>query len=314
MSRSLGPGPAIASFEMHAYAPVGDENPSPDGQLTASTTDAAQAAIAAAARRFELPALLRVLRGRGYSAQDIWFESARGAPRSPGIIDSLRFESAPRRVVIRLSTGLLGADAPLPSYFRQFAEELADPRPFLAFLRFFDHVVAANLAYVAHTADGVAHGSPLAGAYQVIAGARSPARLHALVRAIVPELPLEVEPAVLTRREPNDAARLGSARLDGTAVVGWSQRTAVAGLIARLHAEVERDDRGRPWVDVVRERCERRLVPLVRRGACAVELRLRVASYTGRARLGVRPQLGGEPVSAGEAHPWEIVVLRIGRG
>lgn len=282
-----------------------------DGDVMPVGSPAGEAALAAAVRRFELPALLRVLRRRGYAAEDVWFESARGAPVSPGMIDSLRFEEAPRRVVVRLSTGLLGADGPLPSYFQRFAEELTDPRPFLSFVRFFDHVVAGNLAHVAHPADGVAHGSPLARAYQIIGGARSPARVHALVRAIVPELPLEVFPATLTRREPSDAARLGDARLDGTAVVGWSQRTAVAGLVARLHAEVERDDRGRPWAEVVRERCERVLAPLVRRSARTVEVRLRVGSYAGRARLASRAQLGIEPVTTGDAQTWEIPVVRM---
>ncbi|TMQ12721.1 MAG: hypothetical protein E6J90_30255 [Deltaproteobacteria bacterium] len=285
------------------------------GDVTVVDGRFGEASIAAVARRFELPALLRVLRRRGYAPEDIWFESVRGAPASPGIVDSIRFEDAPRRVVVRLSTGLLGTDGPLPSYFRRFADELGDPRPLLAFVRFFDHVIAANLAYVAHPADGVALGSPLARAYQIIGGARSPGRVHALVRAIVPELALEVFPATLTRREPNDAARLGTAHLDGTAVVGWSQRTQVAGLVARLHAEVEHDDHGRPWADVVRERCERVLVPLVRRSARTVEIRLRVGSYGGRARLAQRPQLGIEPVTGGDAQTWEVPVLRIaGRG
>ena len=292
---------------MEALAAFDDDVTSVDGQL-------ADPALAAAARRFELPALIRALRRRGYGPQHIWFESARGAPVSPGVIESLRFEAAPRRAVVRLSTGLLGADAPLPSYFRRFADEHEDPRPFLAFIRFFDHVIAANLAYVAHAADGVAQDSPLARAYQVIGGARSPARIHALIRAIVPELALEVLPEVLSRQEPNDPARLGSARLDGTAVVGWSHRTSVNGLVARLHAEVECDDRGQQWVEVVRGRCERMLVPLVRPGGRTVEIRLRVASYTGRARLDRRPQLGVEPVTTRDEQVWEVVALRIGRG
>jgi len=272
-----------------------------------------EAALVAAARRFELPALLRVLRGRGYAAEDIWFESARDAPTSPGVIDSLRFEGSPRRAIVRLTAGLLGVDGPLPSYFRRFAEEVSDPRPYLAFVRFFDHVVAANASYTAYPADGVAHGSPLARAYQVIAGARSPARIHALLRAIVPELAVEVAPAILAHREPTAAARIGAARLDGTAVVGWSRHTEVLGLVARLHAELEHDDRGRAWAEVVRERCARVLVPLVRRGARTVEIRVRFASYGRRATLGA--SLGASPVTRGDARPWEVVVLRIdGRG
>jgi hypothetical protein len=285
-----------------------------DGEITL-VDDHTDVGLVQAARRFELPALLRVLRRRGYATEDIWFESARGAPASPGLIDSLRFEDEPRRVVVRLSVGLLGPDGPLPSYFRRFGEELSDPRPFLAFVRFFDHAVASNLSYVAYPADGVAHGSPLARAYQVLGGARSPARIHALVRAIVPELPLEVFPATLAQRESNAAARLGEARLDGTALVGWSRRTEVPGLVARLSAEVEHDDRGAAWADVVRERCERVLAPLVRRGARTLEVRLRIGSYGGRARLSHRAQLGVEPVTVGDARTWEIAVLRIsGRG
>ena len=296
---------------MHALAPLDDG----DGDVTLVDQRLGEVALSRAARRFELPALLRVLDSHGYAPEDIWFESARGAPASPGMIDSLRFEDAPRRAIVRLSVGLLGTDGPLPSYFRRFSEELADPRPYLAFVRFFDHVVAANLAYVAYPADGVAHGSPLARAYQILGGARSPARIHALMRAIVPELALEVFPATLGQREANPAARLGEARLDGTALVGWSRRTEVAGFVARLHAEVEHDDRGAPWADVVRERCERVLAPLVRRGARTVEIRLRIGSYAGRAQLAPRAQLGVEPVTGGDAQTWEIAVLRIsGRG
>lgn len=290
---------------MHAAAATDDSDVTVvDDRLT-------EAWLVQAARRFELPALLRVLRRRGYAAEDVWFESARGAPGSPGLVDSLRFEDSPRRAIVRLSVGLLGTDGPLPSYFRRFAEELADPRPFLAFVRFFDHAVASNLSYVAYPADGVANGSPLARAYQVLGGARSPARVHALVRAIVPELALEVFPATLSQRESNPAARLGEARLDGTALVGWSRRTAVPGLVARLSAEVEHDDHGRPWAEVVRERCERVLAPLVRRGARAIEVRLQIGSYGGRARLAPRAQLGVEPITGGDARTWEITVLRI---
>jgi hypothetical protein len=283
------------------------------GDVTAMTNAVATAdqPLTDAARRFELPALLRVLRRRGFGPEAVFFESSRAAPASPGLIDSLRFEEAPRRVVVRLNAGLLGPDGPLPGYFRRFAEELADPRPFLAFLRFFDHVLAGNLSYLAHPADGVAHRSLLPGAYQTIAGARSPARLHALARAIVPELPLEVFPASLGRRQPNPAARLGSARLDGTALVGFSQLTRAAGFVVRWHAESEVDEHGRSWSDVVRERCERRLVPLLRRGARPIELRLRFASYAGRAALVRRGELGREPLGDGPGG-WEIAVLRIG--
>jgi hypothetical protein len=279
---------------------------------TAAAPTSLDQPLADAARRFELPALLRLLRRRGFGPEAVFFESVRGAPASPGMVDSLRFHDAPRRVTVRLNAGLLAPDGPLPGYFGRFAEEVSDPRPLLAFLRFFDHVVSGNLSYVAHPADGVARGSLLPRAYQTIAGARSPARLHALARAIVPELPLEVFAAVLRRRDPNGAARLGAARLDGTALVGFSQVTSAAGFVVRWHAESETDERGRAWVDVVRARCERHLVPLLSKGARPVELRLRFASYAGRAEIDRRGHLGREPLGDSGPSGWEIAVLRAG--
>lgn len=272
---------------------------------------AAPARLARAATRFEIPALLRLLRRAGYGPEAVMFESALDAPGAPGGVDAIRLDGSPPRAVVRLHGGLLGPDAPLPSYFQRFAGEVEDARPLLAFLGFFDHVLARTACELGYPADGVARGSALPAAYQAIAGARSPARLHALVRMIVPELPVEVFAATLERGEANDAACLGSARLDGTSLLGFRQEIRAAGFIVRLHAETERDDGGRPWVDVVRERCGRSLVPLLRRGARAVSIRLRLGSYAGRVLVG-RSELGREPMTDGVPRGWEVEVLRVG--
>jgi len=278
----------------------------------------AEARIAGAARRFELPALLRVLGRRGYGPEAIVFEGIRGDVEAPGLIDSLRFEDAPRRVVVRLNTGLLAPDGPLPSYFHRFAATAADPRPFLAFIRFFDHTLAGSRSYVAHPSDGVARGSPLGRAYQLMAGAGAPPRLHALFRALVPELPVEVAAATFTRAEPTGGTRMGSAGLDGTAILGPVHTTRTRGLVVRLHAEDERYDRTRTWSAVIRERC-RRAAALLARSRRPVEVRLRIASYGGAARLCAMAQLGVEPLGAGPADagggsPWEIAVLSTAPG
>jgi hypothetical protein len=269
----------------------------------------AEQRIAGAARQFELPALLRVLRRRGYGPEAVQFEGIRGDVAAPGLVDSLHFEA--RRVVVRLNVGLLAPGGPLPSYFRRFLEDAEDPRPLLAFLRFFEHVLARSRSHVAFPRDGAARGSPLGRAYQLMAGAATPARLHALFRALVPELAVEVEVAALDRSLATAGARLGSAGLDGTAILGPRYRTRGEGLLVRLHTEHERDDAGRPWADVVRER-SRRADGLLARSRRPIEVRLRVATYRGAARLAAR-QLGAEPLG-GAAAPWELTVLSAGQG
>jgi len=275
----------------------------------------AEMRIAAAARRFELPALLRVLRRRGYGPESIVFEGIRGGVHAPGLIDSLRFEEAPRRVMVRLNVGLLASGGPLPSYFQRFAETASDPRPFLAFIRFFDHALARNRSHVAHPSEGFARGSSLGRAYQLMAGAGAPPRLHALFRTLVPELAVEVGAATFTREAPTGGARVGAAGLDGTAILGPVHTTRARGLLVRLHSEDERFDRTRAWSEVIRERC-RRAAPLLARSRRPIEVRLRVASYGGAARLGGLAQLGVEPLgraaSGGDGAQWEIAVLSIG--
>jgi hypothetical protein len=266
--------------------------------------------IAGAAHRFELPALLRVLRRRGYGPDAVCFESIRGDITTPGLVAAVRFEG--RRAIVRLNTGLLAPGGPLPSYFRRFADDAEDPRPLLGFLRFFDHGLAQSRGHVAYPRDGAARGSPLGRAYQLMAGAGTPPRLHALFRALVPELAVEVTAAALDRAEATPGARLGSAGLDGTAVLGRRYRTRREGLLVRLHADQERDERGRPWADVVRDRSRRAAGPLAR-SRRPVEVRLRVASYGGAARLAAASKLGAEPLGGAEA-PWEVTVLTAGGG
>ena len=74
---------------MHALASIngGDDGDSGGGSdATLVDQGIGEAALSRAARRFELPGLLRVLRRHGYAPEDIWFESTRGAPASPGMI------------------------------------------------------------------------------------------------------------------------------------------------------------------------------------------------------------------------------------
>jgi hypothetical protein len=265
--------------------------------------------LAERAQRFELAALLRVLLARGYTWETISFEGVRALNDAPGLVVSVRFDgTAPRRAVVRLNLGLLGPNGTLPSYFQRFAAEQSDPRPFLAFIRFFDDVLLHNHAWLTAPAEGIAASAALQTAYRVTAGFASAPRLHWLFRAVVPELPVEVIPFAFVGERPDAGARFGPGRLDGTSVMGPVYRVVNEGFVVRLLAEEETDERGRSWEEVLRRRCRERIAPALGRMRRPVQVRVRFDSYRTGAQLSPAAQIGTRRIRAKDPDPWEVVI------
>lgn len=275
-----------------------------------------KAAVSARARDFDLRALLRVLFALGYSWDTLLFEGVRTLPEGPGIVHSVEFlpGSSPY-AVLRLWTGLLGPNGPLPSYFGRFADSLDDPRAFLAFIRFFDHVLLRDWAYTvypdlgaARLEDGAMPAPSLAMAYRIAAGFDSVPQLHALFRAVVPELPASVVRRAFVAHRPESGARFGTAALDGSAILGPRFRTTTRGYLVLLHAEDECDDRDRPWEDVVAERWEHTIRQALGRLRARVELRIAFDTYGSAAQLAHTAQMGRRRIRTREPSGWEVLV------
>jgi hypothetical protein len=280
-----------------------------DEGAAADAADAAEARLAAAAPRFELAALLRVLIARGHSWETISFEGVRELTGTPGLVHALRFAGrTPRRAVVRLNLGLLGPNGALPSYFQRFAEELRDPRPFLSFIRFFDDVLLRNHAWLTCPGEGIAASGALRAAYRTTAGFASAPRLHWLFRAIVPELPVTVTPTAFVDDHPDAGARFGPAQLDGTAVMGPAYRVTRRGFIVRLHAEEETDESGRSWESELTRRWEERIAPLLGRLRGPLQLRVCFERYRQGAMLAPTAQMGNRRLRTREAEAWEVVL------
>jgi hypothetical protein len=271
--------------------------------------NAGEARLIAAAPRFELAALLRLLLARGYAWETISFEGVRTLTDTPGLVHALRFDgTAPRRAVVRLNLGLLGPNGTLPSYFQRFVSELADPRPYLAFIRFFDDLLLRDRAWLTCPREGAAAGAALQVAYRATAGFASAPRLHWLFRAVVPELPVEVRPRTFTGDQPGDGARFGPARLDGSAVMGPAYQVVDQGFVVRLHAEDERDEAGHVWEEVLARRYQERIAPVLVRLRAPVQVRVCFERYRTGAALGHAAQMGSRRIRTKDAEAWEVVI------
>lgn len=283
--------------------------PAPVPPAPASARDRDEARLAAAAPRFELAALLRLLLARGYAWETISFEGGRALTSTPGLVHALRFDgTAPRRAVVRLNLGLLGPNGTLPSYFQRFVGQLADPRPFLNFIRFFDDLLLRDRAWLTCPREGAAAGAALQGAYRATAGFRSAPRLHWLFRAVVPELPVEVRARTFNGERPGDGARFGPARLDGTAVMGPAYRVVDRGFVVRLFAEDELDDAGRRWEEVLERRYREQIAPVLVRMQAPLQVCVCFERYRTGAALAHTAQMGSRRIRTKTAEAWEVVI------
>jgi hypothetical protein len=81
------------------------------------------------------------------------------------------------------------------------------------------------------------------------------------------------------------AFRTGSSRLDGTGILGRTYESDAAGFLVELLAEEETDSRGHPWPNVVRERLNSYVLPLLAAHRIPLVVRLRVMFHASWVRV-----------------------------
>lgn len=268
------------------------------------------------APRYELEALLEALFSHGFDWDTIRFEGVRDlSPERGELVRGLVIEERPARLaIVRLDTGLLSSNGPLPDYFREFASRLPDPDAFIAFMGFWDSIWLRAHAYAAFPGLSVDRSQALRDGYRARLSLGSSVSLHWLFRSLFPELGVEVTAAVFPRSSKGGRARVGST-LDGRLVIGAEFSERRPGYRVRLLAESAACEGVQDWEREARGRL-RRAERLIARVKQPLEVVLRFELYqhghalragTEEARqLGVRPWL--RPIPGEQLGPGDVVV------
>lgn len=242
------------------------------------------------ASTFELPALLSALKLLGYPMDRVRLVSQRSHLSASGLVHSVHFPEQPQLPVeIHLNFGLLSADGPLPSYFsRLFESPELDGELLLNFLHTFDHeLLFRHVQGLAPT--HAPELMPLHDALtkQVLPMLRpsSPATLEWIVRKVFPELVVQLRRRQGTRMVQGEALTLGQSALSQGDTLGGRWLGHVSCLSIRLTAlEVIRLD-GRLWQEVVHERLQRWILPLLSQTETLLELVLALPGEPSAIRL-----------------------------
>ncbi|MFZ5893381.1 MAG: hypothetical protein ACOY0T_20135 [Myxococcota bacterium] len=261
-----------------------------------------EARIQAEATRFDLRPLLELLGEIGYGREAILLESTDSGP-SPALVQGVRFVKSPiSTVIISVHIGLLGDNTLLPSYFFYLIQQSPDPARFFDFLRFFDHRLIENFFAAVHPEIGDSELSPVSGSaggrswlfgdyrgalrsFLRMAAPSSPSTLHWLVQLYFPEFRVRVRRQPFSDETDSHACRTGSSRLDGSGILGRIYTTEIPGLLVDLITEDEVDLSGREQADIVRERLETRLLPLLGPFRLALTVRLVVRWHSSAAHV-----------------------------
>lgn len=263
-----------------------------------------QQRVVRSARRFDLPALIRLLTRNGYDRDAIYLESNPDASSGAALVEAVEFAAeAPGRVTILVNMGLLGSSSPLPSYFFRLIEQADDPQPFEDFIHFFDNILLRQLvAAVMPEEDHALWGPPgaIKTSYFGMLGPGSVATLAQVVAWSFPELQARVTRRGFNRESGAHACRTGLSRLDGSGVVGRHYRSEAEGFAVELYVEEERTSAGRSWPDLLRQRLQAQLLPLLAPARIPLSVTLEVLAHDGWVRLQPGGHLGFQRVFARE--------------
>jgi hypothetical protein len=285
----------------------------------AALDDEARAAFEARlvreARRFDLKPLMDLLIAKGYLREEILFEGSHEG-ESSAIVESIRFRTNPRGVVVALNLGLLGDNTLLPSYFLQVVDGMPDPERFYDFIRFFDHRLLENMRRALFPEDdnGVYRDfRQMLQSFFKMLGPGSASTLHWLGQLYFPELSVRAARWLFTDSSDAHAFRTGESLLDGTGILGRKYVSDAAGLVLDLFAEEETDARGRAWPNIVRLRLNESVLPLLAPFRIPLVVRLTVLFHASWVRVDVpfsrqRGYLGYERIK-GDAESGHTTVI-----
>jgi hypothetical protein len=265
-------------------------------------TAALEKAVSASARLFDPTALLDVLDELGYRDEDIVLRSRHGTCRPSSLIDSVAFETTPkRRVLITVNLGLLGSESPLPSYFQKLIEH--SPDRLVVFFEFFDHsLLRSRFRALWPERDhelGCDWGATRRSMSKLVR-LDAPSMAHWLFRRVYPELEVSVRRAPTRRTIPTDPVTLGKAQIGDGSALGGETEILCGGLSATLVANEPRSGNGAPWQEEAARRMRAQLLPQILDSDISLTVTLIIRDRPSHLQLLPSSFLGLQPLQRGD--------------
>lgn len=258
-----------------------------------------EARIVQQARKFDLAALIALLRSIGYDDDAIEYRSHQTTLHQSSVVESVRFDTTPRRrVVITVNLSWLAPQSALPSYFRTMLcgdyEEEAE-----AFINFFAHnLVRASCASAFPERDAAvfANWSRSLDQLRSLLGPRSLSTLHWVFALSFPEMEVSVKRTILQRTMRTRGMVLGEWMIGDGATCGGLSQVPVAGIAVTLLCDEPHSGTRQPWALEGARRLESEVFPALSVAGLFLHVILVMRDQTSFMILQPAQYLGYEPL------------------
>ena len=252
---------------------------------------------------FDIGSLLRFLAYIGYPSETIRFRSNDSLASQPGLIHDILFKEDPvREVLITLNLGLLSAQSPLPSYFRNRMEQEGDNGYYFSKLcGYLDHHLISDYLrniYPEFNALYFPDWETAKRQYLNLLNLKSSSGLHWLFQRVFPEINVRVERVVIGSEIQTEQIRLGSTMLSSDAVFGKKTSLITSGRRLTLSTDNEMTDTQTPWPQEIKNRLNSLIFPILRPIGVDLEIVLILTSQKRWVRLHGETYLGYDRIQS----------------
>ena len=263
--------------------------------------------------RFDPINLLLVLTHAGYHMDDIMFCSHFSSSSQSRLIEMVEFQETPKKVLITLNLGLLGAQSLLPNYlFKQVDDNTIDDQRFSKFFGFFDDRLLRRFLlaiYPEYDESIVPNWETRKKASLQTLKLDSVANLHWLAQLIFPELQIRVEKLTLQRNIDLGAPILGKTQLGYQSVLGNIKKVPVLGKRITLISDEDNFKNNQPWPDEVEQRMQKLMLPTLQGIDLDMEIWLMIRSQSTSLSLKANSYLGYENIEGDAAQIRQIRIF-----
>jgi hypothetical protein len=248
-------------------------------------------------KRFDISALLKLLRYLGYRVTDIAFQSNPILASASSLCEDIIFSETSRvPLVIILNIGFLSAHSPLPSFFRKKMDTGSiDPILFGRFLSFFDHFVIRNILSMCIPEDNswfFPDWTLARRQYLSLVALTSASSLSHLIQICFPELKAEVVKMQRTLEASSLSATLGNTYIGPDSFLGKNRQFTIPSFKIILTAEKMDTEDLLSWPLEVKRRIQELIVPLLLKMETFITLILTVKKCEKSAELAPTSYLG----------------------
>lgn len=266
--------------------------------------------IAKNIKRFDLCALIKLLKSLGYQREHIVFEGNNSQVSHSNLCHEIKFDE--RRVRIVVNIGLLGSSSSLPSFFQEMIEkDDINGEKFTSFLNFFNHhLVDAFIQMTLPEINEKLFSSWKQSQFHYLSllGFESVSTLCFLMKICFPDLVVQVKKNPQEMKLHTSSLVLGRDSLGAGSYLGNRFKQTLSSFKITFSTDNELSEIGTPWPVEINKRLIELIFPILKKTDLHLSIVLKIKDKCNYLTLGSKSYLGFDRIWK-SSHPFQLLLF-----